>query len=83
MSIFQSMKQIDDISGTFGPSDLTRLTFPIAWNGAPDSEYEAALSALVADARDALCHDVDAVSVEIVKGEIVAFNHDAGERGAL
>ncbi|HXN33782.1 MAG TPA: hypothetical protein VN894_18060 [Polyangiaceae bacterium] len=63
---------IADISGTFDSTALSRLKFPIAWSGTPDSDYEADLRALVAEAREALAHDVDAVSVEIVNGEITS-----------
>jgi hypothetical protein len=63
---------IADISGTFAASDLRRLAFPVAWNGSPDREYEADLRALVADAREALATNVDAVAVEIVNGEITS-----------
>jgi hypothetical protein len=63
--------KLADLNGTFSASDLTRLSFPIAWPGAPDRQYEADLRSLIEDARAALASNVDAVAVEIVAGEIV------------
>lgn len=64
------------ISGTFTAADLSRLTWPVAWSGTvSDSErarLEGEIAALVAEAREALASDPEAVAVEIVAGEVVS-----------
>jgi uncharacterized protein YfcZ (UPF0381/DUF406 family) len=63
------MASVKEINGTYDSKAISKLTFPIAWSGAPDQEYEAALAQLVSDAREALS-EPGAVSVEIAEGEI-------------
>lgn len=73
------MKLRAQVSGEYNKEALSRLKFPIAWNGAVSAQQRAAeeadLSALVAEARDALVADSDAVGVEIRNGRVVATIH--------
>lgn len=69
------------ISGEFSCEDLKKLRWPIAWNGAPDLEYEASRRELADDAEEALRSDLDAVAVEIVNGEVVSTIHLDDEDG--
>lgn len=65
------MKLRAQVSGEYNKEALSRLKFPIAWNGAVSAQQRAAeeadLSALVADS--------DAVGVEIRNGRVVATIH--------
>jgi hypothetical protein len=63
---------IKQLNGIFNREQIDRLTWPIAWNGAPDREYEANLAALVEEAREALRENGDASAVEIRDGRVVA-----------
>jgi len=60
------------ISGTYTKTEIEKLAWPIAWSGAPDREFEARLSLLVAEARECLDGTPWAVAVEITDGEITA-----------
>jgi hypothetical protein len=70
------MANVAEISGRFDRAELSKLKWPIAWNGTVSAEeraeYEAALSSLVAEAQSALDDNPDAVAVEIVSGEVVS-----------
>ena len=66
------MTTTKDISGTYSRETLSQLLQPVAWSGAPDHGYEAAVRALVAEGREALAENPDATAVEIVEGKIVA-----------
>lgn len=59
-----------NINGEFDFYGLDKLTWPIAWSGEPDRKYEAALAALVQEAREVLKTTPDCVAVKIVDGEI-------------
>jgi len=69
------MTNITDITGTFTEAELSKLIWPVAWSGttpaAARAEYEAAVAALVEDARAAL-RDSDGAAVEIVAGRVAA-----------
>ena len=71
--------KIRAISGEFDRAALNKLLWPIAWSGTASSEtrqaYEDALRELVAEAREALAQDRDAVAVEIKDGAVVATVH--------
>jgi hypothetical protein len=64
------MTDNNSIDGTYSKADIEKLTWPIAWNGEPDREFEAQRAALVSKARDAFA-DPDTVSVRIEGGEVV------------
>lgn len=66
------MASIKEISGTYDRKEINKLTWPIAWSGAPDHKYEADLAALVTSAEEALRESPDAVAVEIVEGEVTS-----------
>jgi len=68
---------INDLDGTYNSRDLNELTWPIAWAGTPDLDFEAARAALVAEAREDLRLDPDAVAVEIRGGKVVATVHES------
>jgi len=66
------MAKITDINGEFDRAALEKLTWPIAWSGEPDREYEAALKALRDDGIAQIESTPDAVAVNVIAGEIVA-----------
>lgn len=66
------MTKISDINGEYDRAAINKLTWPIAWSGAPDVEYETARRALVEEAREALDSCPDGVAVEIKDGQIIS-----------
>jgi maltooligosyltrehalose synthase len=64
---------IENINGTFDRKALNQMTWPIAWFGQPNREYEAAVRQLVGEALEALDEDPDATHAEIINGKLVAI----------
>lgn len=60
------------IHGRFTREDARKLKWPIAWSGAPDSDYEDALHALADEAIALIDQTPDAVAVQVVNGEITS-----------
>ena len=66
------MKKIKNINGVYTAKQLEEIGFSVAWSGAADEEYKAALKGLIGGAQEALAQNPDAEAVEIVNGSVVA-----------
>lgn len=58
------------ISGQFTKEEARKLKWPIAWNGAPDTEYEDALRALADEIVELIDQTPDAVGVLVLRGAV-------------
>lgn len=65
--------------GAYTKADLERAMWPIAWNGEPDREFEAALRKLCREGIEAIDSTPNAVAVSVVDGEIAIVEVDEGD----